>query len=368
MKLTFKKTLYFLYLFSCLAAILSYFYYSLSYKNFKNYTIKNQKLITPIFLNILEDDLKKETKNIIKQINPIGILLYKDNFKSYKQVKKLIKDLKNIFPNRKLYIAIDQEGGQIDRIKKITEKQTLKSANYYGQIAQKDLEKAKKLLYNDSANTAKTMKKLGVDINFAPMVDLIHKKSDNKKITDSWSATNDRSYSRDPKIVIELAKSFIQGMRKHNIMTCIKHIPGIGRTYHDTHDEKNVTINTEISTLQKTDFSVFKALANESDFAMVGHAIYSKIDNKPATLSSKTINYIRNELNFKGILFSDALNMKAVNKIKNVGNKSLESGIDIVIPNYLDYHIATQTVNNIDKNILIRFNKKLRDLNLLKRN
>lgn len=68
---------------------------------------------------------------------------------------------------------------------------------------------------------------------------------------------------------------------------------------------------------------------------MVGHATYNDIDNKPATLSKKMIDLIKNEIGFKGILISGALNMKSVNKVESAGIKILESGIDIIIPNYL---------------------------------
>ncbi len=364
LRLSTKKILYSFYLLLCLGAVFLYANYSLNYKIFRHYTIKNQELITPIFLNIFETGLDDERTAIIKQINPIGIMLYKDNFKSYGQVKRLVKDLKDIFPKRKLYIAIDQEGGEVDRIKKITKKQTLKSANYYGKIAKKDLNKAKKLLYHDSKETAKIMNDLGININFAPMIDIIYKENDSKNAK-SWSATNNRSFSSNPKIIIELAKSFIEGMHAHNVMVTIKHIPGLGRSYKDTHDDAEVMIDAKLEELEKTDFAVFRSLKDISDFAMVGHAIYTDIDNKPATLSKKTINVIRNQIGFKGMLFSDALNMKSVSKIKNIGIKTLNSGVDIIIPNYIDYFIATETVNNIDKETLIKFNKKLYRLGLL---
>ncbi len=366
-KATLKNILFVFYLSLCLTIATTLVYYQLNYKHFKHYTIKKQRLITPIFLNVLGAEVTEEEKAIVKQINPIGVMLYKLNFKSYEQVKKLTTDLKNIFPNRKLYIAIDQEGGKIDRIEQVMQDRYLKQPRYYGKIAEKNLEKAKKILYQDSKKTAKTMKDLNIDINFAPMVDLIHKKSDGKKVDNSWSATNKRSYSRDQKIVIELAKTFIKGMKAHQIMTTIKHIPGLGRSYSDTHDNQKVIIDAKLSILEKTDFAVFKELSTEADFAMVGHATYSAIDNKPATLSKKTIDIIKNTIGFKGILISDALNMKAVNKIENIGIKTLEAGIDIIIPNYISYHMATNVVNNIDKKILIKFNNKIKKLGLLEK-
>jgi beta-glucosidase-like glycosyl hydrolase len=359
-----SKVICFSYLLLSASVIATYSYYSLNYKTFEKYQIKNQELITPIFLNVKGLKIIDEERRIIRQINPIGVMLYKLNFESYEQTKDLITSLKNIFPNRRLYIAIDQEGGQIDRIKQL-KGQTLKSSRYYGKIAEKNLQKAKKEIYQDSKKTALIMKDLGIDINFAPMVDLIYKKQDTAEAIDSWSATNDRSYSRDPQIVIELATEFIRGMKDGKIMSTIKHIPGLGRSYKDTHDGESVVIDTKIETLRETDFAIFKALAPKVSFAMVSHATYSDIDDKPATLSTKTIAIIREEIGFKGILVSDALNMKSVNKIEHIGIEVLKSGIDIIIPNYINYYIATNVVNNIDKEILVNFNAKLKKLGLL---
>lgn len=69
------------------------------------------------------------------------------------------------------------------------------------------------------------MKDLGIDINFAPMVDLIYKKTDEDKVRRSWSATNERSYSQNPKIVIELAREFIRGMRAGKNISNLKARP-----------------------------------------------------------------------------------------------------------------------------------------------
>ena len=362
-----SKITYFTYILTCITAIAFFTYFSLNYTAHNGRLVKNQNLITPLFLNIDGTEIDNKEKNLIKQINPIGIMLYELNFKSYKQVKSLITDLKNIFPDRKLYIAIDQEGGRVDRIKRITKSnKILKSSHYYAQIATKNLQKAEQELYQDSKNTSKIMKDLGIDINFAPMVDLTHSK--NKRNYDakkSWSATDDRSYGSSPKTTVSLAKQFIKGMHANQIMVTLKHIPGIGRSYRDTHNDERVVIDTKVNILRKTDFTVFKELAQIADFAMVGHAIYSDIDDKPATLSKKTIQIIKNEIGFTGLLISDALNMKSINKIENMGIKALESGIDIIIPNYLSFDIAIDVINNIDKKILVKFNKKLNKLKML---
>ena len=178
--------------------------------------------------------------------------------------------MKLLFPGRKLYVAIDQEGGQVDRLKKIFAKdKLLKEASYYGAIAEYDLVQAKRELYRDSKFTAEILADLGFDINLAPMVDLtFFKNSSVKGVKKSWAATEARSYSSEVRIVVELATVFIKAMHEVGIITVVKHIPGLGRAFEDSHNGEAIIEAGYLDLLEK-DFLVFKALSFDLYFSRV---------------------------------------------------------------------------------------------------
>ena len=329
-------------------------------------TFEKRELITPIILNFVGTNLDEGQREFILKANPFGVILISENIQSYQQTKKLIGDLKALFPDRTLYLTIDQEGGRVDRLRKISEGQkVLKKASYYGDLALKDLDKAKKELYGDAKNTAKILKDLGFDINFAPMVDLTFiKKRQDFDPEISWAATQERSYGGDVAIVVELARQFIMGMDSEGVITSVKHIPGLGRAYDDSHDNQAV-IDAKIDDLEEQDFEVFKQLLPLMKVAMSSHGTYLSVDDEPATFSKKVIQgIIRDEIGFKGLLISDALNMVAV---LDVGmdqrvQKALDAGIDVVMPHYLSKVTAIEAIKAISDDELVEFNDRLVEL------
>ena len=329
----------------------------------KTLNFEQQALVTPIITYVKSTSLDDEEKAFIKKINPFGILLNSENIESKAQIKTLIRELKLLFPGRKLYVAIDQEGGQVDRLKKIFAKdKLLKEASYYGAIAEYDLVQAKRELYRDSKFTAEILADLGFDINLAPMVDLtFFKNSSVKGVKKSWAATEARSYSSEVRIVVELATVFIKAMHEVGIITVVKHIPGLGRAFEDSHNGEAIIEAGYLDLLEK-DFLVFKALAKIAKMAMVSHGTYSAIDPLPATFSKKIIkDVIKREIQFNGLLISDALNMQAISnyKLEDRVKKSLAAGVDIVIPNYVSRIVAIKAVKAIKEENLKKFNQKL---------
>jgi beta-glucosidase-like glycosyl hydrolase len=340
---------------------------SLALSYLKRYAaIEKQDLVTPVILNVRGETLTDLERKFFVKANPFGFILAKHNFHTFDQVKSLIVELRSLFPNRKIYVSVDQEGGRVDRLQIIAhhKEKLLKSAKYYGDMARVDLLKAKSIIYKDSRYTANILNDMGFDINYAPMLDLLHDNVNNISLEDeTWAATQHRSYSLDHKITVELGLEFIRGMHDEGIFAATKHQPGIGRSFSDSHDQ-SVFIDTSLKLLEKTDFIPFRDLASATDFAMVGHATYRDIDkDNPATVSKKVIDIIRGEkIGFKGLLISDALNMKALDHLtyEQRVRKSYEAGMDIIIPNYISLDTAGLTINNMDHNVIIAFNKRLK--------
>lgn len=344
---------------------------SFGYHRYKQYDLKPHELLTPVILPMVGHVASDEIKTTFKAINPFGFIIARNNVKSESQAKELISELKSLFPNRKVYVFVDQEGGNVDFLRNIVTKQEkkkfLKKASYYSDIAAKNISKAKETIYRDSKNTAIKLKEIGVDATLAPMIDIIHDdKKEEATIKNSWAKRHNRSYGKDPETVTILAREFIRGMHDGGILVTVKHMPGLGQSYSDSHDGE-VTIDATLESLKKTDFIPFKELKEVSDFAMVGHAIYSKIDDKPASLSKKVIDVIRNEIEFDGLIISDALNMESLEKfsLEERVKQSFASGVDIIVPHYTHKDMQTVITNSIDEKHTERFNEKIRNYTLV---
>ena len=276
----------------------------------------------PIIFGVKSYKLKKKEKNFFQESNPLGFILFERNCKNYKQTKLLIKDLKKTTSHKYTMIMIDQEGGRVARLKNPNWK-SYPSAEYFGIKAKKNLSVAKKLIFKNSIEIAKDLKKLGVNMNCAPVLDVKYDFTNN--------VIGDRSFSSNPRIVSELGKSFCNGLKKIGIIPIVKHIPGHGPSSKDSH-KTTPNIDLDLISLNKKDFLPFKKL-NKEPAAMIAHIVYNKIDKEIACCSKKIIKtIIRKKIGFKGLLISDDINMKALKgTIKNKVKAILKSGCEIIL-------------------------------------
>ena len=276
----------------------------------------------PIIFGVKSYKLKKKEKNFFQESNPLGFILFERNCKNYKQTKLLIKDLKKTTSHKYTMIMIDQEGGRVARLKNPNWK-LYPSAEYFGIKAKKNLSVAKKLIFKNSIEIAKDLKKLGINMNCAPVLDVKYDFTNN--------VIGDRSFSSNPRIVSELGKSFCNGLKKIGIIPIVKHIPGHGPSSRDSH-KTTPNVDLDLISLNKKDFLPFKKL-NKEPAAMIAHIVYNKIDNEIACCSREIIKkIIRKKIGFKGLLISDDINMKALKgTIKNKVKAILKSGCEIIL-------------------------------------
>ena len=276
----------------------------------------------PIIFGVKSYKLKKKEKNFFQESNPLGFILFERNCKNYKQTKLLIKDLKKTTSHKYTMIMIDQEGGRVARLKNPNWK-SYPSAEYFGIKAKKNLSVAKKLIFKNSIEIAKDLKKLGINMNCAPVLDVKYDFTNN--------VIGDRSFSSNPRIVSELGKSFCNGLKKIGIIPIVKHIPGHGPSSRDSH-KTTPNVDLDLISLNKKDFLPFKKL-NKEPAAMIAHIVYNKIDKEIACCSKKIIKtIIRKKIGFKGLLISDDINMKALKgTIKNKVKAILKSGCEIIL-------------------------------------
>jgi len=273
----------------------------------------------------------------IEEYNLCGVVLFdydvilkefSRNIKSPSQVLNLTQKLQE-YSRIPLFIAVDMEGGRVNRLKCECGFDKTYSAKQLGD--KNDIEFTK----NAGENIAKTLFDIGINLNFAPVVDVnINPKS-------PAIGKLERSFSGNPHIVINQALAFIEGHEKYNIITCLKHFPGHGSAEDDTH----LGITDITKTWQKIELMPYREIikADKCSMIMTGHLFNKKLDrNYPSTLSKNMINNIlRNKLKYQGVVISDDLQMKAITNhfgLKQSIHLAINSGIDILLfGNNLEY-------------------------------
>ena len=265
--------------------------------------------------------LSIKEKKFLQQYKPWGVILFSRNIKSLKQAKELTDQIKKIFKDKNYPILIDQEGGRVNRLKKIFNSDSL-TGEFFGKLYINDKKKFYDYYKIFIKQTSLLLKSIGVNINTLPVLDL--------RLKGSSSIIGDRSFSKDPKIVSKIGDICINNFHSNNIGTVIKHIPGHGLAKVDSH-KLTPTVNKNLKYLIKNDFSTFKK--KSSLFAMTAHIVYTNIDKtNTATHSKKIIQLIRNNIKFKNIIMSDDISMKSLKgSIKVNTLRAFDAGCDLVL-------------------------------------
>ena len=295
------------------------------------------------------------TSKIVKDINEYnigGVILFDydvpsksfpRNIENPKQTKKLIEDLKELTRND-LFIAVDAEGGYVNRLKAEYGFVQIKSAQEMGESDPEDT-------FLEASNLGMELDSLGFNLNFAPVVDV------NINKNNPVIGQLERSFSDDPVKVYEHADFFIDAMHRYNIITAIKHFPGHGSSTEDSHlglvDATN-TYNEEVELFP------YKKLieSNKTDIIMMAHIMNTNIDpDNPATLSSIFLqDILRSRLNYEGVIVSDDMQMRAITihfGFKEAIVKAINAGCDLLIfsnnGSQYDEDIAQKIVEAIKK-------------------
>ena len=265
--------------------------------------------------------LSKMEKILLSKEKPWGVILFKRNLKSRKQIKNLTTNIRNLTNDTKFPIIIDEEGEKVSRLRNIIKHDI--SASFFGNLFKKNKDFCSKTYQEYIFSLSKILNELGININTIPVLDIIRKNT-NKVI-------GNRSFSNDIKTVKQLGKLTLRYLHKKKIVGIIKHIPGHGAATVDSH-KKLPKVKLHLKKLNQIDFYPFK-LSN-AKLAMTAHILYTKIDNRNSATHSKKIikEIIRKKIGFKGILISDDISMKAL-KYDLITNatKSIEAGCNLVL-------------------------------------
>ena len=295
-----------------------------------------------IIVSIKSYKLSSKEKDLLHYEKPWGLILFKRNIKSLNQIMSLIKKIRKLTKDPKFPILIDEEGAMVSRLSKIINHN--ETQKLFGDLYYSNPKLSIKFYRNYINNLCGLLKKIGININTVPVLDVLRKNT--SRIIGS------RSFSKNPKIVKALGKVCISQYRLNKIATVIKHIPGHGCSKLDSHFKLS-KVKLNYKDLNNIDFEAFKGCS--SRFAMTAHILYKNIDKKNVASFSKEIisKIIRKNIGFKGILISDDISMKAL-KYDLVTNakKSLLAGCNLVLycaGNYKDAYKLIKEVPYIDK-------------------
>lgn len=279
-----------------------------------------QKVGQLMMIGIKGTDIDEEASYILTQYHVGNVILFDRNMQSPQQVKQLNEKLTKIVTKQsgmEPFLAVDQEGGYVLRMRNAFPR--VPSEQEIGESG--DTEKARYW-----ANvTGQELRKLGFNVNFAPVVDV--------------GAPSERSYSNDADTVAAFADAAVAGYAESGIWCTLKHFPGIGSVKTDPHIEGDSVV-ADKETLQKRDIKPFSKLmethAGKDMFIMVSNVTFPAYDaSLPACVSPVIMtDLLRHELGYKGLVFSDDMEMGAMAKhyaFSDMGVMAIKAGADIVL-------------------------------------
>lgn len=250
-----------------------------------------------------------------------GLILYRINDRSPEQIRTLIKTLEESL-ERRLLVTVDHEGG---RVVMFSGGVTVFPDNLaFGNAGRSDWARAQGRMEGNE------LRRLGVDINFSPTVDVL---------TEAFSPNiGIRSYGRDPRVVARLAVERLRAQQARGVSACAKHFPGLGPATRDPHLDLPV-IDVDLRELRRRHLVPFRAAINAGvDLVMTSHPLYPRLtrgERVPATFSrSLAHDLLRRELGFTGVLASDDLEMGALRRFGGPGPSAVRAaraGHDLIL-------------------------------------
>jgi len=253
--------------------------------------------------------ISKETENLIKNVHPGGILLLEENIEDQKQLKELINSLQEIAlqdTGLPLFVAVDQEGGIISRI------------DWINKIPQSEIQsviQAERI----GVDRGTELKKLGVNLNFAPLIDTAFKND----------FIFERSFQKDYIKTGELAQALIQGQQQAGVFSTMKHFPGYGKiSFNPENELAYLDEMPDISQFQK-------ACQTFPEMIMISNVVYGDIEKDiPFSFSEKSIKLLKEEIDGNYLIISDDLAQNSLLNefsLEKIVVSPIKAGMDILI-------------------------------------
>ena len=321
-------------------------------KLMKNMTIE-EKIAQMLVVYYTNDTVDENFQNILKTVKPGGFILMKDNITTYDKTKQFVDDLKQ-YSEIPMIISIDQEGGLVQRMQNLLDIHPTKIPAMYtlGETENTTL------AYNVGKVMAEEMRTLGINVVYAPVLDIYSNENN--------AVIGTRSFGKTPELVSTMATSLAKGLEDNGVIATYKHFPGHGDTSTDSHINLPI-IQKSYEDLGNLEFIPFQnAIENNAKIIMIGHIALPEItqDNTPSSLSKVIItDILKNKLNYQGLVITDALNMGALTNgysEEEIYTKTIEAGVDLLLmPNgskkaieYIKKNISEERINQSVKKIL----------------
>lgn len=264
-------------------------------------------------------DLDRETTRRIRALAPGGLILFRRNLDSPEQTATLLEEAIRELPYP-LLLALDQEGGRVSRLEPwIGQTPTATTLARAGNRSARRFGEA----------TGLALRSLGINLDFAPVVDLCEPAATN--------GIGDRSWSRDPVETCGLAGAFLDGLQGSGVAGCLKHFPGLGDSHVDSHVSLP-TVERSLERLEREDLLPYRELGAAAACVMIGHGHYPALDPReelPASCSPRVVeDLLKTRLGYSGLVVSDDLEMGAVSRRDRDGAAAVEAlaaGCDLLL-------------------------------------
>lgn len=270
-----------------------------------------------LWVSLPSPSLSEEDCRWLREIRPAGVVLFSENGRNAEDVRLLISEIRGVLAPDDVWIAIDQEGGRVERLKEGVP--LLPPMRFLGQGGNPVQ------AFESAFLLGKALREIGVDVDFAPVLDV-----------DSNPANpviGDRAFSRDPWMVQKLGMAFASGLVASGVVPCGKHFPGHGDTVLDSHFDLP-TVDVAESVLKEREWLPFEqSILQGLPMLMTAHVRYPALDARwPATMSVRILKGIlRKRFGFTGVLLSDDLSMAGVGAyfpLATIVERSLRSTCD----------------------------------------
>ncbi|MSQ47483.1 MAG: beta-N-acetylhexosaminidase [Deltaproteobacteria bacterium] len=271
-------------------------------------------------VGIPQPTLDNETRSLLQELRPSGIILFRRNYTGPAALAVLCTELHSLFSSHRLLVALDHEGGRVHRVSPpFTHFPPAMRIGQTGSVA---------LAYRVGLAMGHELRRVGIDIDFAPALDVLTNPAN--------TVIGDRAFSSDPYQVALFGRALIRGLRESGVIPCGKHFPGHGGTLMDSHEDlpQDDRTREELASIDVYPFQ--QALGEGIAMLMTAHVRYPALDLEfPATISSKIITgLLRQQMHYDGVVVTDDLEMGAVVRHSTVAQtviNALNAGADMML-------------------------------------
>lgn len=275
-----------------------------------------------LVIGIAGTELTAQERDWLQHDACAGVILFTRNFASRAQVAELSQAIREAAPRPQL-VCVDQEGGRVQRFR--DGYSALPPLERFGRQYRDDPDGALELAREHAWVMASEVRASGVDLSFAPVVDLGR----------GNRAIGDRAFDAEPGVVAAFTRAYVQGMHAAGMAATLKHFPGHGSVLEDTHfdEARDPRSLAEIEALDLVPFAA--GIEAGADAVMMAHVVYPAVAPEPAGYSRTWIEEIlRRRMGFRGVVFSDDIGMAAAfsaGGIKQRVDLHLDAGCDVVL-------------------------------------